>query len=529
MAVWQAEDFGDGLRKRISEVECHALREVRRLSGAVERLRAENEHLRYQLSKPALALDDGEELEAESIQLRDPDAKAALAKSSALPGLQSYRASEASIGSKAGGRATSDVREIIARKRSTIGTEAVPHYKTSGAAQRMARSPIFRTGAHILVLLNAVWIAIDLDFNGRQLLESPLIFQVMEHLFVAIFLSEMAVRFAAFERKRNVLRDAWFIFDSALVLAMVLESWVLTLIVLFTRSSNIRGLDSLAALRNLRLLRVARVARICRAVPELKTMATSLAAGMRSVLIAAVMLLAVTCIFGIFLRQLGSTTAWGAEYFQSVPQSICSLLVLSMLPDHASFLFQMSSETWYCGLIYFVFLVFTAIMIMNMLVGILCDVVFRESSAHKEQRLLDSMSDRLRSILRSVDLDANGSVSKSEFDSIIENEDAVRTLADVGVDVVALVDESDFIFNHQGRSVLPFQDFKEEVLKFRSTHYATIGSMMASRRLICCGLDKISDRLATLELLAIQQQPLPEQPCAALLTAPLLAEPPMPL
>jgi len=50
-------------------------------------------------------------------------------------------------------------------------------------------------------------------------------------IFCIFFCFEWIVRFGAFRRKRDGLKDAWFVFDSVLVTSMVLETWVFTFIV----------------------------------------------------------------------------------------------------------------------------------------------------------------------------------------------------------------------------------------------------------------------------------------------------------
>ena len=66
------------------------------------------------------------------------------------------------------------------------------------------------------------------------------------------------------------MKDAWFKFDSALVLLMVVETWVTPLLFLITGTSG-AGLPT-GPLRLLRLLRLSRMARLMRSLPELVTM-----------------------------------------------------------------------------------------------------------------------------------------------------------------------------------------------------------------------------------------------------------------
>eukprot|EP00415_Alexandrium_ostenfeldii_P000340 UN0340 len=206
--------------------------------------------------------------------------------------------------------------------------------------------------------------------------------------------------------------------------------------------------------------------------------------------------------FAIALRQLGEKTPWGAEHFGSVPQAIYTLFVESLLPDNIELLGRMGREQWYCALIFSAFLVIVTFLLMNMLLGVLCDVISQVSGDAKSQHVIDSMSSRLEIILRSIDENYDGLVSKSEFESIIDDRKAVRLLTDVGVDVVSLVGEADLIFSMHTH--LPFEDFKEEVLTFRRSSQASMGTIVALRRFVHMGLEQVAGRIAKVENLLCQ-------------------------
>merc|ERR1712070_197913 len=76
---------------------------------------------------------------------------------------------------------------------------------------------------------NSIWIAVDTDHN-TDILEPPLGFIVVENIFCSFFFAELAVRFLAFESKRNCVFDYWFVFDLMLVLVAVLETWVMAIV-----------------------------------------------------------------------------------------------------------------------------------------------------------------------------------------------------------------------------------------------------------------------------------------------------------
>lgn len=60
-------------------------------------------------------------------------------------------------------------------------------YYTEGYFQAIAKSKIFETVTMIVICMNAIWIAVDTDYNpADSLLQSAMPFQVGEHLFASI-------------------------------------------------------------------------------------------------------------------------------------------------------------------------------------------------------------------------------------------------------------------------------------------------------------------------------------------------------
>merc|ERR1719197_1008841 len=80
------------------------------------------------------------------------------------------------------------------------------------------------------------------------------------------FTVEVLIRFLAFKNKRDMVKDAWCVFDTALVVIMVFETWFLNLFIAITASSGKqdRDMGNASILRLARLLRLTRMARMAR-------------------------------------------------------------------------------------------------------------------------------------------------------------------------------------------------------------------------------------------------------------------------
>eukprot|EP00971_Amphidinium_carterae_P042199 829386-Amphidinium_carterae.1 len=81
-----------------------------------------------------------------------------------------------------------------------------------------------------------MWIGIDTEWNNSTLKEAdgslPLepYSELVENLFCVYFTIEVLMRFIAFKEKSRIVRDMWFVFDTTLVLLMILETWVFRII-----------------------------------------------------------------------------------------------------------------------------------------------------------------------------------------------------------------------------------------------------------------------------------------------------------
>lgn len=138
-------------------------------------------------------------------------------------------------------------------------------YHEEGFAQMIARSWVFEGVTFSVITLNAVWIAVDTDYNdAAMLIDAHPVFQVVENLFCSYFTFELVVRFAAFVFKRDCLKDAWFLFDTVLFILMISETWVVTVIMLVVGSSSSASVGDVSILRMARMIKMCRLARMAR-------------------------------------------------------------------------------------------------------------------------------------------------------------------------------------------------------------------------------------------------------------------------
>eukprot|EP00929_Paragymnodinium_shiwhaense_P099129 TRINITY_DN6068_c0_g1_i1.p1 TRINITY_DN6068_c0_g1~~TRINITY_DN6068_c0_g1_i1.p1 ORF type:complete len:721 (+),score=112.40 TRINITY_DN6068_c0_g1_i1:127-2289(+) len=378
------------------------------------------------------------------------------------------------------------------------------YYKRDGWAQWLARSPWFESIVLCVISLNALYIAVDADYNTSPVLvRAPTIFQAAENSFCIFFVLELAIRYCAFVRSVDAFSDAWFCFDSIMVVLLVVDTWVFSLVYLLMYDANddsaVGNTTLLRLLRLLRLSRSLRMVKLMQAIPELLIMIKGIAAASRSVFFTLCLLAVVIYVFGIAFRLLTNGTELGSTHFPSVPGSMASLLLFGTLPDMAPIVEACSAENILLGALVLTFILVGSLTVMNMLVGVLVEVVSVVAALEKEQMDAAFVKSSLLGILdaQGIDISETKNVSKTEFEAVVLSPDAARVLGEVGVDVVGLVDFVDFIFDEVATDdELSFASLLELILQLRGTNTATVRDIVDLRRFVSQSAKQLQEQLS---------------------------------
>lgn len=366
-------------------------------------------------------------------------------------------------------------------------------YHESGLCQSIAKSSVFEFLTLGVIGLNAFWMSVDVDHNDASVItDASPVFIVADNAFCLYFLVELSIRFGAFRTKQDALKDSWFVFDSCMLAMMVLETWLLPLLLaVATRDSGSGGglelgdSTMLKMFRIARLMRIMRVLKILHALPELMVVIKGLFAATRAVACTVALMLLIIYVFAITFRQVTDGTDLGKEVFGTVPDTMRYLLVLGTTPDLYDYVNTIWNESAFFAMIFMIFILLVTITIMNMLVGVLVGVVNTVASVEQEQLMLNFVKDNLLALLRCLheeDADQDQRISRDEFRCLIQNPNAIRCFTAMNVDVVALVDLVDFIF--QDGQYLDFPKFMDLILQLRGTKGATVKDIVDLRRFI---------------------------------------------
>eukprot|EP00927_Polykrikos_kofoidii_P030065 TRINITY_DN25935_c0_g2_i5.p1 TRINITY_DN25935_c0_g2~~TRINITY_DN25935_c0_g2_i5.p1 ORF type:complete len:661 (+),score=90.25 TRINITY_DN25935_c0_g2_i5:142-1983(+) len=376
-------------------------------------------------------------------------------------------------------------------------------YKQSGFCQAIARAPVFEHLSLLVITANALWLAIESDLNTEPVLfRSEMLFIVAENLFCAFFFFEWLCRLGAFETKMHGFRDSWFVFDGVLALCMVVETWVLSLVVMTVgrgiSTDEMKQMTVLKLIRLMRLTRAARMVRLVRYIPELMIMLKGLKGGLRSVATTLLLLFLIVYVFAIAFRQITDGTPMGEKYFPSIPTAILHLVVLGIIPDIQDLVLDLSAESVLTGFMAFTFALIGSITVLNLLVGVLVEAVSVVACVEKDESAARFVKSALGGILEEADQwngEADHEVTLHEFRILVSRQDFAKVMVEVGVDVANLVGLSTWLF--RGGRTMPIGDFYRLIMQLRGSNYATVKDIVDMRKYLMDVMEHIEKTVQT--------------------------------
>merc|ERR1719362_217777 len=237
--------------------------------------------------------------------------------------------------------------------------------------------------------------------------------------------------------------------------------------------------------RLLRLTRMARMARLLRAMPELLILIKGMVAAMRSVMFTLGLLMVIIYIFAIAFTQLCDETPC-ADVFSSVPDSMHYLLIKGALMDSVSEVTEiLQPQSIVLLLVFYMFVLLASLTVMNMLIGVICEVVSAVAATEQEVSMVCYVKEKIEELMASGSTDGDNMISKEEFKGMLENKKALTILNDVGVDVVSLPDFTDTIFEpdeYGNPKALTFAEFMNVVLDLRGSNTARVKDIVQLRK-----------------------------------------------
>lgn len=353
----------------------------------------------------------------------------------------------------------------ISAQASFVGKRKMPSpYHETSCAARVARSNTFFVCSMLAVLLNSIWIGVEVDLNKADDESAHWVFRTVENIFCALFVLELAVRCAGFKAWRSCLQDSWFRFDLIIAICVVAETWIF-------QPLKVNGF---VVLRLMRLARLSRVTRLLQVVPEAVTLLKGIAQAARSVIVALIMLLLLTYTFAIFFTKQARLDEDFAVQFGSVGRSWLTLWYHGVILDDVADVLYVLEKDSLMVIFFIVFILLSNWTVLNMLVGILCDVVSTVKKNEDECKETKEIHEALYGILECYDGDGDQTISKEEFDLLMLNPEVDDILAKFGTDKEGLKILTDITFSGESQrskaGYLTFREVIQGVLRMRGEH-----------------------------------------------------------
>jgi voltage-gated sodium channel len=373
-------------------------------------------------------------------------------------------------------------------------------YRERGIMVRVCTHPIFENTTFAVIGLNALWLGFDSDNNDADTVDrAPFWAQLGESFFAIYFTFEVMVRFFSFKYKRNCLKDGWFKFDSALVTLMILETWCFPIMF----AGQALPFDA-SVLRLLRLLRLARMVRLLRGLPELLTLVKAMGSALRSVSTVMVLLMLLIYVFAIVFRMMLGSDAQMQHLFGGMPLAMANLFYIGTLGDNIGLVFlEIGGVNPACGFLFLLYIFLTMFTVLNMLIGVLCEVVAAISEQSKEEILVDYVKETLLKVLQEFDDEGDGLVSRREFDALMVNEDAREAFIRLDVNPDNFKTVSEFLFEPDEpggpEKELTFAVFLKRVMQMRSSNQARVLDVMELNKMVARSQRQVEAKIAEME------------------------------
>merc|ERR1719355_428916 len=100
--------------------------------------------------------------------------------------------------------------------------------------------------------------------------------------------------------------------------------------------------------------------------------------------------------------------------------------------------------------VFIVYILLAAFTVLNMLIGVLCEVVTKTAAEEQEAMMIREVQFQLKSVFDEIDVDGSGVISSEEFGHMSKNETALAALTGLGIEPKHLIALGDTLFEDDG-------------------------------------------------------------------------------
>ncbi len=236
---------------------------------------------------------------------------------------------------------------------------------------RIHNNTIFEWTVVAVIILSALLIGAK-TYELPSYVESAL--TVADWSITLFFLLEISVRFIAAENKASFFKNGWNIFDTLIV--------IVSLIPINNSDMALVG----------RLVRVFRVLRMVSVIPELRVLINSLIKAMPQLSYVMLLMFIIFYIYGavgsLFFEKINSTL-WG-----DISTSMLTLFRVMTFEDWTDVMYETMTVFPLSWIYYLSFIFFTAFAFLNMVIGIVVNVLEKENAKMETNTLHNDITDQ---------------------------------------------------------------------------------------------------------------------------------------
>jgi hypothetical protein len=152
-------------------------------------------------------------------------------------------------------------------------------------------------------------------------------------------------------------------------------------------------------------------------------------------------------------------------------------------------------------IMFLVFLLLSALTVMNMLIGVLCEVVSAVAASEKENSQIHLVKTQLLSMLKEMDEDRNGTLSRAEIAQVLYNDKALNVLVALNVDSGILLDMVQM--SYEEKEELSIIEVMELILMLRGDRPVTMSDLLHCetfmRWKVNQAIDTVESRISTVQ------------------------------
>jgi hypothetical protein len=328
----------------------------------------------------------------------------------------------------------------------------------ASVAHAITRHKIWSRASVAMVLANTMYIGVEAEFNhAPNIYDAAWPFLVCSQTFCVFFTIELLLHLAAFESPQKALKDSWFRFDAFLVCANILEIWILSPIF----RTNGGALKIMNTLRIGRLFKLTRILSILENWPELVTMIKATVLSVRAATCMAALTFGITYVFGCLFHSLlkeedefnNQLKAEDRLDWTSLPNVMIALLIdATLLIDPGVYLIKF----WYsgrfklviAGILYLTYIGLSAMVILQMLIGVLCEVVIRITKNERDGHDIALIKQELTKTVAEIASEP-GVVSREEVERVMTRPTSKALLKKLNINRTFFMELQNLLFYSQ--------------------------------------------------------------------------------